>query len=74
MIGGFFLPWQNMAEPWMVIGMIAAFVFILVQLVLIVDFAHAFNEKFLEKAEANENHKGWYIGECSELLSLGHYS
>ena len=45
---------------WMVIGMIGAFVFILIQLVLIVDFAYAWNDKFLEKAE--EGSKGWYIG------------
>ena len=44
----------------MVIGMIGAFVFILIQLVLIVDFAYAWNDKFLEKAE--EGSKGWYIG------------
>jgi len=36
---------------------------ILVQLVLVVDFAYAWNEKFLEKAEEGNGHKGWYIGE-----------
>jgi len=48
---------------WMILGMIGAFLFILVQLVLVVDFAYAWNEKFLEKAEEGNGHKGWYIGE-----------
>ena len=62
MIGGFWLPWTQMAEPWMIIGMIGAFMFILIQLVLIVDFAHSWNEKFLEKAEEGDGNKAWYYG------------
>ncbi|XP_067938139.1 serine incorporator 1-like [Watersipora subatra] len=60
-IGGFFLPWDQMAKPWMIIGMIAAFIFILVQLVLLVDFAHACNDKMLDRAEEAENPRCWYI-------------
>ena len=48
-----------MATPWMVIGMIGSFLFILIQLILIVDLAYALNEYFLEKYEEND-HKGWY--------------
>lgn len=59
-IGGFFLPWDKMATPWMVIGMICAFVFILIQLILLVDLAYTLNEYFLEKYEEHD-HKGWYI-------------
>lgn len=44
--------------------MIGAFIFILVQLVLIVDFAYSWNDKFLEKAEEGDGHKGWYWGEA----------
>lgn len=61
MIGGFFLPWDQMATGWMVVGMIGAFIFILVQLVLLVDFAYAWNDKFLERAEEGNGHRGWYI-------------
>lgn len=62
-VGGFFLPWDEMATPWMVIGMVASFIFILIQLILIVDLAYALNEWFLEKYEENDEHKGWYICE-----------
>lgn len=58
MIGGFFLPWDDMATPWMVLGMIASFIFILMQLILIVDLAYSINEHFLEKYE-EDDHKGW---------------
>lgn len=59
-IGGFFLPWDVMATPWMIIGMVASFIFILIQLILIVDFAYAITESMLAKYEEND-HKGWYI-------------
>ena len=41
--------------------MIGSFLFILIQLVLIVDFAHAWNEKWVGNYEDTEN-KWWYIG------------
>jgi len=49
----------------MVTGMVCSFLFILIQLVLIVDFAHSMSERFLEKYDETE-HKGWYI--CKFLL------
>ena len=48
-------------DVWLIIGMIGGFVFILIQLVLIVDFAHAWNEKWLENFEESQN-KWWYAG------------
>ena len=68
-IGGFFLPWEQMATPWMVIGMICAFVFILIQLILLVDLAYSLNEYFLEKYAEND-HKGWYFCELTVLKLL----
>ena len=50
--------------------MIGAFVFILIQLVLLVDFAYAWNDKFLERAEEGNGHRGWYIG---KFLMKMHY-
>ena len=55
---------------WMIVGMIGAFVFILIQLVLLVDFAYAWNDKFLERAEEGNGHRGWYIG---KFLMKMHY-
>lgn len=60
MIGGFFLPWEAVATPWMIIGLIASLVFILIQLILIVDCAHAINMHFLEKND-EVNHKQWHF-------------
>ena len=48
----------------MVIGMIGAFLFLLIQLILIVDFAHAWNEKWLENYEESQS-KGWFAGKST---------
>ena len=51
-------------SAWMVIGMIGAFLFILIQLVLIVDFAHAWNEKWIGKYEDTQS-KAWLAGKAA---------
>lgn len=63
-IGAFFIegsPGSKFAYAWMVIGMIGAFLFLLVQLVLIVDFAHNWNEKWVARYEETES-KLWMAG------------
>ena len=45
----------------MVIGMIGAFLFILIQLVLLVDFAHAWNERWLGNYEEYQS-RIWFTG------------
>jgi len=45
----------------MVIGMIGAFMFILIQLVLLVDFAHAWNERWLSNYEESQS-RVWFTG------------
>jgi len=52
---------------WMIIGMIGSFLFILIQLVLIVDFAHAWNEKWIGKYEDTQS-KAWLAGMLTYLL------
>jgi len=51
--------------------MIGSFLFILIQLVLIVDFAHAWNEKWVGKYEDTQS-KAWLAGmsACTELFGL----
>lgn len=41
--------------------MIGAFIFILIQLILLVDFAHTWNESWIGKYEETEN-KIWFAG------------
>lgn len=46
---------------WFVIGICGAAVFILIQLVLLVDFAHSWNESWVERMDEG-NPKCWYAG------------
>lgn len=60
-VGAFFIPGGTFGEVWMVFGMIGGFLFILIQLVLLVDFAHGWAESWVEKYEETEA-KCYYIG------------
>lgn len=53
----------------MYIGMIGGFMFILVQLILIVDFAHTWAESWVEKYEENES-RGWYAALVGATLTM----
>lgn len=46
-IGAFFIPEGQFASTWMVFGMIGGFCYIIIQLILIVDFAHTWAEKWV---------------------------
>lgn len=50
----------------MVIGMIGAFLFIIIQLILLVDFAHSWNENWIRRHEESDS-KIWFIGMHSFL-------
>lgn len=61
-IASFFIPEaQVFGTVWMYFGMIGGFFFILIQLILIVDFAHSWAENWIERYEETEN-KGYYAG------------
>uniref|UniRef100_A0A1B0CM63 Uncharacterized protein n=1 Tax=Lutzomyia longipalpis TaxID=7200 RepID=A0A1B0CM63_LUTLO len=66
-IGAFFIPEGNFGYTWMWIGLIGGLAFILVQLVLIVDFAHTWAESWVSNYEENES-RGWY---CALLSATG---
>lgn len=53
--------WLFVLAAWFVVGSFGAFFFILIQLVLLVDFAHSWNESWVGNME-NENSRGWYAG------------
>lgn len=66
MVGAFFIPEaQTFGTVWMYFGMTGGFFFILIQLVLIVDFAHSWAENWIAKFEETES-KAYYAGECLE--------
>ncbi|XP_021341166.1 probable serine incorporator isoform X2 [Mizuhopecten yessoensis] len=60
-VGAFFIPRGEFGQVWMVIGMIGAFLFILIQLILIIDFAHGWAESWVEKHEETDS-KCYYFG------------
>jgi len=63
-IGAFFIKGEagsQFSTAWMVIGMIGGFLFILIQLVLLVDFAHSWNERWVGKYEETQS-KVWFAG------------
>ncbi|CAG5128193.1 unnamed protein product [Candidula unifasciata] len=59
--GAFFIPQGSFEHAWMIFGMIGGFLFILIQLVLLVDFAHGWAESWVEKYEETES-KCYYFG------------
>ncbi|XP_058797975.1 probable serine incorporator isoform X2 [Phymastichus coffea] len=59
-IGAFFIPENSFGPTWMYFGMIGGFMFILIQLILIIDFAHTWAESWVGNYEETEN-KGWYV-------------
>lgn len=54
-VGFFFIRSESLSTPLMWIGMIGAFLFILIQLILIVDFAHGLAENWVESYESNDS-------------------
>jgi len=58
MIGAFFIPRGSFGDVWMVFGMIGGFCFILIQLILIIDFAHSWAEAWVGNYEETES-RGW---------------
>ncbi|CAJ0582759.1 unnamed protein product, partial [Mesorhabditis spiculigera] len=57
----FYMSSETLAEPLMWFGMIGGFLFILIQLILIVDFAHGLAESWVEKYEEEES-RSCYAG------------
>uniref|UniRef100_A0A7N8XBW5 Serine incorporator 1 n=1 Tax=Mastacembelus armatus TaxID=205130 RepID=A0A7N8XBW5_9TELE len=73
-IGSFFISEGPFTTVWFYVGMTGAFCFILIQLVLLIDFAHSWNESWVEKMEEG-NSRCWYaallsITTVNYLLSL----
>ncbi|XP_050358276.1 probable serine incorporator isoform X2 [Nymphalis io] len=67
-IGAFFIPEGQFASTWMVFGMIGGFCFIVIQLILIIDFAHSWAEKWVSNYEESQS-RGWYSALLLAMLS-----
>ena len=57
-VGAFFIPEGSFGTTWMYFGLIGGFLFIIIQLILIIDFAHSWAEKWVGNYEETES-KGW---------------
>lgn len=64
-IGAFFIPHGGFGPTWMYFGMMGGFLFIIIQLVLIIDFAHSWAESWMEHHK-NSNDQSWFYA----LLSV----
>ncbi|XP_059205135.1 serine incorporator 2 [Centropristis striata] len=58
-VGAFFIPDGIFNTVWYYFGVVGSFFFIIIQLILLVDFAHSWNQAWLEKAEEG-NSKCWF--------------
>ena len=72
MIGAFWIPDGSFGEVWMWFGLIGGFLFILIQLVLIIDFAHSWAEAWYGNYQEDES-KGWLAAllVCTGLMFAG---
>jgi hypothetical protein len=74
-VGAFFIPHGEFGQTWMYFGLIGGLLFILVQLVLIIDFAHSWAEAWQANYHSTSN-KNWFYALLSctclfLLLALG---
>lgn len=59
-VGAFYIPSGAFEEVFLYFGIVGGFLFIIVQLILLIDFIHAWNERWVEKFENGD--KEYYYG------------
>ncbi|XP_022654672.1 probable serine incorporator isoform X2 [Varroa destructor] len=70
MVGSFYMgDGESFGQVWMYFGMIGASLFILIQLILIIDFAHGWAGNWVKQFEENES-RGWYCALLSATLGM----
>ncbi|OQR76461.1 putative serine incorporator isoform 1 [Tropilaelaps mercedesae] len=70
MVGSFYMgDGQSFGQAWMYFGMIGASLFILIQLILIIDFAHGWAGSWVRQFEENES-RGWYCALLSATFGM----
>ncbi|XP_008064965.1 serine incorporator 2 [Carlito syrichta] len=60
-VGAFYIPDGSFSNIWFYFGVAGSFLFILIQLVLLIDFAHSWNQQWLGRAEECDS-RAWYGG------------
>ncbi|XP_005875118.1 PREDICTED: serine incorporator 2 [Myotis brandtii] len=60
-VGAFYIPDGSFSDIWFYFGVVGSFLFILIQLVLLIDFAHSWNQQWLGQAEERDS-RAWYAG------------
>lgn len=69
-IGAFFIPSGGaFGSVWMYFGMVGGFLFILIQLILIIDFAHSWAENWVGRYEETDA-RGWYAALLSVTFGM----
>ncbi|XP_061453258.1 serine incorporator 2 [Rhineura floridana] len=58
-VGAFYIPDGSFTSVWFYFGVVGAFFFILIQLILLIDFAHSWSQIWLRNADEG-NSKSWY--------------
>ncbi|XP_074538963.1 serine incorporator 1 [Halichoeres trimaculatus] len=70
-VGAFYIPDGTFHTVWFYFGVVGSFIFILIQLILLIDFAHSWNKVWVENAENSDN-KCWFAGLLS--FTVLHYA
>ncbi|XP_061675237.1 serine incorporator 2 [Syngnathoides biaculeatus] len=60
-VGAFFISDPVFNTVWYYFGLVGSLFFIIIQLILLIDFAYSWNQAWVENAESNGN-KCWYAG------------
>nr|XP_045007125.1 serine incorporator 2 [Jaculus jaculus] len=60
-VGAFYIPDGSFSKIWFYFGVVGSFLFTLIQLILLIDFAHCWNQRWLCKAEERDS-PAWYAG------------
>ncbi|NWW03823.1 SERC2 protein, partial [Oreocharis arfaki] len=63
-VGAFYIPDGTFTSVWFYFGVVGSFLFILIQLVLLIDFAHSWSQRWLRNAGEGDA-KGWYAALCT---------
>ncbi|XP_066573803.1 serine incorporator 1 isoform X2 [Amia ocellicauda] len=60
-VGAFFIPDGTFNTVWFYFGVVGSFIFIIIQLILLIDFAHSWNQAWVQNAE-DGNRRCWFAG------------